>query len=129
MYSLSDNVMSPKKSEIVPQKPRTLSRSRPAVRVAGPARLSAHKRGYTRSWSATAKRVLADVGRTEFPHGGPLCSCGAAAECVDHIRPHKGDQELFWDPANLQSLCDSCHSRKTATEDGGFGRPVTPRCQ
>ena len=35
---------------------------------------------------------------------------------VDHIRDHKGDWSLFSDPENLQSLCHSCHSRKTATE-------------
>ena len=35
---------------------------------------------------------------------------------VDHIRPHKGDQRLFWDDANHQSLCRSCHSLKTSKE-------------
>lgn len=35
---------------------------------------------------------------------------------VDHIRDHKGDWRLFTDPANLESLCHSCHSRKTARE-------------
>jgi len=43
------------------------------------------------------------------------------ATVVDHIVPHKGDQEKFWDPNNHQSLCDTCHNRKTAKEDGGFG--------
>lgn len=38
------------------------------------------------------------------------------AEDVDHIRDHKGDWALFTDPANLESLCHSCHSRKTARE-------------
>lgn len=46
------------------------------------------------------------------------------AKVADHIRPHKGDPVLFWDPHNLQPLCLSCHSAKTAQEDGGFGRPV-----
>lgn len=32
-----------------------------------------------------------------------------AAEVVDHIIPHKGDQKLFWDSNNFQSLCKSCH--------------------
>jgi 5-methylcytosine-specific restriction enzyme A len=54
-----------------------------------------------------------------------------AARVVDHIRPHKGDQALFWEPSNHQSLCDytspwNCHGRKTALEDGGFGRPAMP---
>lgn len=35
---------------------------------------------------------------------------------VDHIRDHKGDWAVFTDPANLESLCHSCHSRKTARE-------------
>lgn len=35
---------------------------------------------------------------------------------VDHIRDHKGDMALFADAENLESLCHSCHSRKTARE-------------
>ena len=35
---------------------------------------------------------------------------------VDHIVDHRGDWELFTDRGNLQSLCHSCHSRKTAAE-------------
>ena len=38
------------------------------------------------------------------------------ATVADHIRPHRGDWKLFCDPANLQSLCASCHSRKTLQE-------------
>ena len=44
------------------------------------------------------------------------------ATVVDHITPHKGNQQLFWDRNNWQPLCKQCHDRKTATEDGGFGR-------
>jgi len=35
---------------------------------------------------------------------------GIAATDVDHIKPHRGDAALFWDSANLQSLCHPCHS-------------------
>ena len=35
---------------------------------------------------------------------------------VDHIVDHKGNWKLFTDPDNLQSLCHSCHSKKTARE-------------
>lgn len=35
---------------------------------------------------------------------------------VDHIVDHKGNWEIFCDPGNLESLCHSCHSRKTARE-------------
>lgn len=40
---------------------------------------------------------------------------------VDHITPHNGDWGLFLSSNNLQTLCASCHSKKTAREDGGFG--------
>lgn len=33
---------------------------------------------------------------------------------VDHIVDHKGDWKIFANPDNLESLCHSCHSRKTA---------------
>lgn len=35
---------------------------------------------------------------------------------VDHIVDHKGNWATFADPDNLESLCHSCHSRKTARE-------------
>jgi len=38
------------------------------------------------------------------------------ATVVDHIIPHEGRLELFWDENNIQSLCKSCHDRKTAGE-------------
>lgn len=38
------------------------------------------------------------------------------ATVVDHIKPHRGDWQLFVDPANHQSLCETCHNRKTARE-------------
>jgi len=33
---------------------------------------------------------------------------------VDHIEPHRGDYDKFWNEDNFQSLCESCHNRKTA---------------
>lgn len=35
---------------------------------------------------------------------------------VDHIVDHKGNWARFTDPNNLESLCHSCHSRKTMRE-------------
>ncbi|MGH3850135.1 MAG: HNH endonuclease signature motif containing protein [Pseudonocardiaceae bacterium] len=49
-----------------------------------------------------------------------MCKQGGrivAAELVDHIIPHRGDQKLFWDQMkNWQALCELCHRRKTARE-------------
>lgn len=39
-----------------------------------------------------------------------------AATEVDHIQPHNGNPDLFFDGTNLQSLCKTHHSSKTATE-------------
>jgi 5-methylcytosine-specific restriction protein A len=36
------------------------------------------------------------------------------ATLVDHVVPHRGDPALFWDVENWQSLCATCHARKTA---------------
>ncbi|MGG0756253.1 HNH endonuclease signature motif containing protein [Brevibacillus laterosporus] len=84
---------------------------------------TAAKRGYDARWRKARAGYLA---------GNPLCKkCLEkgkiiAATVVDHITPHKGDVVLFWDRNNWQGLCASCHSRKTAKEDGGFGNGKIP---
>jgi 5-methylcytosine-specific restriction enzyme A len=40
-----------------------------------------------------------------------------AATVVDHIRPHKGDVELFYDWDNLRSTCAPCHNSAAAIKD------------
>jgi 5-methylcytosine-specific restriction protein A len=80
---------------------------------------SASERGYNRRWQKA---------RATFLMRNPLCAHHlalgvlVAATEVDHIVPHKGDQALFWDTSKWQALCKPCHSTKTASEDGGFGR-------
>lgn len=82
-------------------------------------RKGANERGYTYKWQKASKAFLARH---------PLCvmcqqnGIVKAAEVVDHIKPHRGNQLLFWDKKNWQPLCKKCHDCKTATEDGGFGR-------
>lgn len=77
----------------------------------------------TRQW----RRLRASVLRAE-----PLCrECLRAgrlteADQVDHIKAIK-DGGAVWDRNNLQSLCSSCHSRKTCREDGGGWAPVRDR--
>ena len=80
---------------------------------------TAHERGYSAAWQKA---------RIGFLKSHPLCvhheRRGQVAEAtvVDHTIPHRGDKALFWDHGNWQPLCKPCHDRKTATEDGGFGR-------
>lgn len=79
-------------------------------------RPSAHRRGYNYKWQKASKVFLSH---------NPLCRhCEkedkiVLATVVDHVIPHKGDMKLFWDIENWQSLCSSCHNRKTAKEDMG----------
>ncbi len=71
----------------------------------------------------------------------PLCAFCAKigkiepATVVDHVIPHRGDEELFFDTDNLQSLCKHCHdSHKQTQEKSGHlkgsdldGLPLDPR--
>ena len=69
-------------------------------------RPTAHKRGYDKRWLS---------GRTGFLEEHPYClGCSAigvqrAATVVDHIIPHEGNKERFWD-TEFQPLCDWHHN-------------------
>jgi len=62
------------------------------------------ERGYGNRWRKA---------RATYLRSHPLCvMCRPRLEpatVVDHIKPHKGDQVLFWDTANWQSLCKLHH--------------------
>ena len=74
---------------------------------------TAAQRGYDAKWRAY---------REDYLRVNPTCKqCGGKATVVDHVIPHKGNKGLFWTRFNHQPLCKSCHDRKTATFDGGFG--------
>ncbi len=81
-------------------------------------RENSNKRGYGWRWQKY---------RIGFLKKNPLCvHCKendviTTATDVDHKIPAKPSEPLFWDKSNHQGLCHSCHSIKTATEDGGFG--------
>jgi len=79
------------------------------------------QRGYGYRWQKAREGYLAKH---------PLCvECEREGKVVvatdlDHIIPHRGDQVLFWRESNWMALCKPCHSKKTATEDGGFGNSL-----
>ncbi len=91
-----------------------------------PKRETAVERGYGRKWQAA---------RLTYLKANPLCvMCKArgevvAASVVDHVKAHKGNHALFWDEGNWQALCARHHNQKTATEDGGFGRLASQKCE
>lgn len=72
------------------------------------------EKGYGTRWQKESRAFL---------RANPLCvRCQqegryVKATVVDHIVPHRGDQQLFWDRSNWQPLCKKCHDHKTMTED------------
>lgn len=76
--------------------------------------LTSNQRGYNYRWQQARERYLLDH---------PLCvfcerkGMTTAASVVDHIVAHRGDQDLFWDQGNWQSLCATCHSSVKQREE------------
>ena len=86
---------------------------------------SFRERGYSSRWTRLSRQHLA-----RFPccgdraPGAPETTdsiCRAEGRVVqanvtDHIAPHRGDHALMWSPLNHQSLCFSCHGKKSRRE-------------
>jgi 5-methylcytosine-specific restriction protein A len=75
---------------------------------------SAASRGYNHRWRKASKAWLA------IPENRYCVQCKQQgrqkfADVVDHKIPHRGKQDLFWDPGNWQPLCYCHHNRKTAS--------------
>lgn len=97
---------------------------------------SAEAEGYRKLYRTTRWRAV----RAAQLRAEPLCAMclqmgkTRAATVADHKRAHRGDEALFWDPDNLQSLCAPHHdAARQAEERRGFvigngldGRPLDP---
>lgn len=73
------------------------------------------------TYSTPAWRAL----RAAFLAVHPMCQhpgCNERSSHVDHKRSRRRGGSDAW--ANLQALCRSHHSEKTASQDGGFGNPT-----
>lgn len=88
---------------------------------------------YSYRWQRASKAFLAEH---------PLCvfceKLGRVtpSSVVDHVKPHRGDEAMFWDSTNWQALCKPCHdSVKQRMEKGGamgcdvHGMPLDPNHQ
>lgn len=77
-------------------------------------RKSARERGYDSRWTKY---------RFRFLYHNPKCYvCADKSKVVDHIKAHKGDEDLFWNENNYMPLCKRCHDRIT----GMFDRKDVP---
>lgn len=79
-------------------------------------------------WAAWYQSTRWRKSRKAFLSANPLCSeCRkyervTVATIVDHIEPHKGDEDKFWDQSNWQGLCASCHSMHKQSAERGHGQ-------
>lgn len=80
---------------------------------------SSADRGYNGRWQKA---------RITFLSRNPLCKMceeeGHVTEAtvVDHIIPHRGDQDRFWDTDNWQPLCKRHHDATKQSEERSQGR-------
>ena len=91
-------------------------------------RENSSRRNYGAKWRRLRDKTMDDIA---IDQGWPYALCQELlkhgerikATDLDHITPRSlgGTEE----PDNLQALCHSCHSIKTAKEDGGFGNRKT----
>ncbi|MGQ3674267.1 HNH endonuclease [Xanthobacter sp. TB0139] len=71
----------------------------------------------TARWSALREETFARDGYSCQMQGCGRLITDPRQRVCDHIRPHRGDEALFWDRDNLQTLCKPCHDgRKQAAE-------------
>ncbi len=95
----------------MPTKPRLYQPARLPTFKPRETRANSNQRGYTWRWGKA---------RLAYLREHPLCvECEkegriVPATCVDHIVPHRGDEDRFWDQDNWQSLCVRHHGQKTA---------------
>ena len=82
---------------------------------------TAAERGYNAKWRKERKLYLSEP-------DNQLCAIClkdgkvTASECIDHIIPHKGDKNLFWDINNWQPSCLKCNTKKAIREEGALAR-------
>ncbi len=81
-----------------------------------------HKSKVNHPWAHLYNNARWKQASKAFRKMNPLCAeCekhGAInpSEVVDHIIPHKGNEDLFWNADNWQALCKRCHDVKSARE-------------
>lgn len=100
-------------------KPRVQALGRPLQAVdTWRSGLTTGQRGYNYRWQKARERHLSC---------NPLCVMCleerliSAATVVDHRVPHRGDQSLFWDESNWQSLCATHHSSTKQRQENAAG--------
>jgi 5-methylcytosine-specific restriction protein A len=90
---------------------------------------SSRERGYTSKWQKARAAYLAQHPLCVFCERDGVLT---PATVVDHVEPHRDDDEKFWDQDNWQSLCKSHHDstkqrQEMAERGGGQKSPILGR--
>lgn len=63
----------------------------------------------TARWQSLRLKIFTrDLFTCQRPQCGLMTSDTSQLVC-DHIQAHRGDERLFWQESNLQTLCKPCH--------------------
>lgn len=93
-----------------------------------PERESDRFRARTNPWRHLYNNKAWRMLRVFILNRDPMCCiCQREGSYIaDHIKDHKGSPTLFYDPANLQGVCKTCHDKKTGETKGNNdpGAPV-----
>jgi 5-methylcytosine-specific restriction protein A len=74
--------------------------------------------GYKYTYSTSYQNRKWRAFRLRYLKYYPYCTiCGEKSEVIDHIIPHRGDEQLFWNERNYMPLCKKCHDTKTGLFD------------
>lgn len=93
----------------MPTRPK---RYKSPTRLPKPKRKSTYHRGYDKRWERESKAFLSQP-RNRLCRECIKIKTIKLATVVDHIVPHRGNPELFWNVGNWQGLCVTCHNKKT----------------
>lgn len=78
----------------------------------------------TARWRALRLRIFVRDGfRCQWP-GCERVEANTSQLVADHRQAHRGDERLFWDEDNIETLCKACHDgAKQRSEQRGAVRP------
>lgn len=83
---------------------------------------------HSERWRRLRAEVLLRDGYTCRMPGCGRIEFNTSLLVCDHVEPHRGDPDLFWDERNLQCLCKACHDGRKQAEErrAASGRGYAP---
>jgi 5-methylcytosine-specific restriction protein A len=71
----------------------------------------------TKRWQDLRIKIFTrDLFKCQMPGCGRIEGNTSLLVC-DHKKPHRGNEQLFWDETNLQTCCKHCHDSTKQREE------------